>query len=72
MDWLFLALPLLCLPIAALWLRRRRRIARGLQCWNCGVDLTDKKLHLDAQQRSRCPKCGNEMDVTDVYRLPSS
>ena len=69
MDWLFLALAALCLPVAALWWRRRRRIRRGLLCWNCGADLSDKRLYVDFTGHRRCPKCGYEMDVTDTYKL---
>jgi hypothetical protein len=69
-DWLLVALAGLCVPLAAVWWWRRRRIDRGQVCWNCGADLSDKRLYVDSKGRSRCPKCGNEMDVTDSYQLP--
>ena len=71
LDWLFAILVVLCAVIAGAWLWRRRRIDRGLLCWNCGADLSDKGLYVDLKGRSRCPKCGNEMDVTDTYTMPS-
>ena len=71
LDWLFAILAVLCVVIAAAWFWRRRRIGRGLLCWNCGADLRNKRLYVDLKGRSRCPKCGNEMDVTDTYQVPS-
>ena len=70
MDWLFLVLALLAVGIFIVWRMRRRRIDRGTECWNCGADLSTVRLYVDGKGRSRCPKCGNEMDVTDVYKLP--
>jgi predicted RNA-binding Zn-ribbon protein involved in translation (DUF1610 family) len=58
-----------CFPLAAFWLRRRRMVARGLRCWNCGADLRYKRLYVDFKGQSRCPKCGNEMEVTDTHRI---
>jgi predicted RNA-binding Zn-ribbon protein involved in translation (DUF1610 family) len=71
MDWLFAILAAACVVVAAIWFWRRRRIDRGLRCWNCGIDLSDKRLFVDFKGRSRCPKCGNEMDVTDTFKMPS-
>jgi hypothetical protein len=69
MDWTFIILAAACVPLAALWWWRKRRIAHGLRCWNCNADLTTIPLYVDLHRKSRCPKCGNEMDVSDVYRL---
>ena len=69
LDWLLVALAAVCVPIAAAWWWRKRKISRGLQCWNCGTDLSDKRLYVDSRGQSRCPKCGNEMEVTDTYKL---
>jgi hypothetical protein len=70
MDLIFITCSALCVPIAAVWWWRRRRIARGDLCWNCGANLRDRSLYFDFKDRSRCPKYGNELDVTDVYELP--
>ncbi|HEX8916175.1 MAG TPA: hypothetical protein VF796_27750 [Humisphaera sp.] len=69
MDWLIPILALACVAVAGSWYWRRRRIGRGLLCWNCGADLSDRRLHVDHKGRSRCPRCGDEMDVTDTYRM---
>ena len=69
MDWTLPVLPLLALGVIVLWWFRRRRVSRGTGCWNCGADLSTARLYVDSKGRSRCPKCGNEMDVTDVYKL---
>ena len=70
MDWIFVILTAACVPLTAAWWWRKRRIARGLQCWNCRADLTRERLFVDINRKSRCPKCGNEMDVSDVHQLP--
>jgi predicted RNA-binding Zn-ribbon protein involved in translation (DUF1610 family) len=70
LDWLFASLAVFAVAVAGWWLWRRRHIERGLLCWNCGADLSDKRLYVDFKGRSRCPKCGNEMDVTDTYKMP--
>jgi hypothetical protein len=71
LDWLFAVLSLLCVVVAGGWFWRRRRIDRGLTCWNCGANLSHVRLYVDLKGHSRCPKCGNEMEVTDTYKMPS-
>ena len=69
MDRLLLFLAPLVVGSIVAWLWRRRRIGNGLECWNCGADLNLGPLYVGSKERSRCPKCGNEMDVSDVYKL---
>lgn len=72
MELLWAALAFFGVAIAAFWMWRRRNVARGLECWNCGADLSQVRLHVDGKRKSRCPKCGNEMDVTDTYKFPGA
>jgi hypothetical protein len=72
LDWLLVASAVVCVPVAVVWWWRKRKIKRGMQCWNCGADLSDKRLYVDSKGHSRCPKCGNEMEVTDTYKLHQS
>jgi len=72
MDWLLIILAPLLLVAVVFWYVRRRRIDQGSTCWNCNADLSDRPIYVDAKGRSRCPTCGNEMDLTDVYKLPPS
>jgi hypothetical protein len=70
MDWLIAILGIMPVLLALVWWHRRRKIARGLLCWNCGADLRGRSLSVDFRGQSRCPKCGDLLDVTDVYQLP--
>jgi hypothetical protein len=69
-DDRFLISVLVLPPVVFFWWRRRGKIARGDRCWDCCADLTGRPLYVDLRGQSRCPKCGNLMDVTDVYKMP--
>ena len=71
-DWLLIILAACCVPLIAVWWWRRRAVDTGARCWNCSADLRAVQLYVDGKGHSRCPKCGNEMDVTDTYRMPGA
>jgi len=64
-EWFYVIAAFACIPIAAVYLRRKKRIEQGKLCWNCGVTLVGLRLHVDRQGRRRCPKCGNEVGADD-------
>jgi hypothetical protein len=70
MDWAFIISAFLCVPIAASWWWRRRKIVRGETCWNCGANLLDRSPFDTFRGAGRCPQCGDDIEADDAEEFP--